>query len=164
MRCPGCDSSLRRQKHQTIEFDICGECRGIWVSGEQFRALAVNVAAYGQAESSAKLTFQPRKALRPGEDNCVRICPTCTLAMREFNYAYDSNVFLDRCEQCKGIWLDPNEIIDIAKHIQYNPELVAFGKSFLDFKNNREMEEELEQCSKFLQNVFIILRLLVFKF
>ena len=131
MLCPVCKGSLRREKYQTVEFDICNDCRGIWVSGEQFRALAVQVATEGQVESSVKLTFKPRKALRPGKDNPVRICPQCTLAMREFNYAYDSNIFLDRCEQCKGIWLDPNEIIDIAKHIQYNPELDSAARSLI---------------------------------
>ena len=129
MQCPRCKGSLRAEKHEYVEFDICMYCRGIWVSGEQFRALAVKVATEGQVESSIKLTFQARKVLRAGEDNPVKICPKCTLAMREFNYAYDSNVFLDQCEQCKGIWLDPNEIIDIAKHIQYNPEADAFARS-----------------------------------
>ena len=162
MLCPGCKGSLRREKHQHVEFDICGECRGIWVSGEQFRAMAVKVAADGQVESSVKLTFQPRKALRPSEDNPVRVCPKCTLAMREFNYAYDSNVFLDWCEQCKGIWLDPNEIIDIAAHIQYNPEAIAFGRALVD--KDGSAEEELDRCSKFLQIAFIVLRVLIFRY
>jgi len=164
MRCPGCSGSLRREKHQYVEFDICGDCRGIWVSGEQFRALAVKVAADGQVQSNAKLTFRPRKALRPSEDTPVRICPKCTLAMREFNYAYDSNVFLDRCEKCQGIWLDPNEIIDIAKHIQYNPEVVAAGKSFLDMKFDKSIEEEIDGLHKFMAIAYIILRILIFRF
>ncbi|MHC4386866.1 MAG: TFIIB-type zinc ribbon-containing protein, partial [Planctomycetota bacterium] len=69
MQCPVCKSSLRRETHQYIEFDICGDCRGIWVSGEQFHKLAVLVASEGQVESSAKLTFKPRKALKPHPDN-----------------------------------------------------------------------------------------------
>ena len=55
MQCPGCSGLLRAEKHQYVEFDICMDCRGIWVSGEQFRALAVKVAADGQVESSAIL-------------------------------------------------------------------------------------------------------------
>ena len=164
MQCPGCKSSLRRETHQYVEFGICGECRGIWVSGEQFHGLAVLVAAEGEVESSVKLTFQPRKALRPSKNNSVRICPKCDFAMREFNYAYDSNVFLDRCEQCKGIWLDPNEIIDIAKHIQYNPELDAIGKGLI-YKCDLEKigEEEPEWYNYLIPAAFVILRLLIFK-
>ena len=162
MRCPVCKGLLRWEKVRYVEFDICMDCRGIWVSGEQFRALAVKVAADGQVESSAKLSFEARKVLRPGEDHSVRICPKCTLAMREFNYAYDSNVFLDRCEKCKGIWLDPNEIIDIAAHIQYNPEAIAFGRALVD--KDGSAEEELESCSKILRIAFIVLRVLIFRY
>ena len=159
MRCPGCKSSLRRETHQYVEFDICGDCRGIWVSGEQFHRLAVLVAVDGQVESSATLTFKPRKALKPGPDNPVRVCPQCTLTMREFNYAYDSNVFLDRCDTCKGIWLDPNEIIDIAKHIQYNPEVDAAARGLIK-------DGTAEDAAKIGLAVFLaieIIRLLVFR-
>jgi Zn-finger nucleic acid-binding protein len=158
---------MRREKFQHVAFDICCDCRGIWVSGKQFYGLASLVADDGQVESDAKLTFQPRQVLRPHPDNPVRICPQCTLAMRQFNYAYDSNIFLSRCERCRGIWLDPNEIIDIAKHIQYNPEMERLGKSYLDFINNRDFEEEMNRCERFVQITFIflrVLRLLVFKF
>ena len=166
MQCPRCSGSLRAEKHQHVEFNVCSACRGIWVSGEQFHGLAVLVAAEGQVESSVKLTFQPRKTLRPSKDNSVRICPKCDFAMREFNYAYDSNVFLDRCEQCKGIWLDPNEIIDIAKHIQYNPELDAIGKGLIhkcDLNKDRGGDEEMEWYDCLLTAAYIILRLLIFK-
>ena len=159
MQCPGCSGLLRAEKHQYVEFDICMDCRGIWVSGEQFRALAVKVAADGQVESSAILSFKARKVLRPGEDNPMRICPKCTLAMREFNYAYDSNILLDRCEQCKGIWLDPNEIIDIAKHIQYNPDVDAAARSLIKDTDG----EEAAKVAMAIVVVLEILRLLVFR-
>jgi Zn-finger nucleic acid-binding protein len=158
MQCPGCEGSLRREKHQHVEFDICSDCRGIWVSGEQFHALAVQVAAYGQVESSAKLTFKPRKALRPGKDNPVRVCPQCRLTMREFNYAYDSNIFLDRCDKCKGIWLDPNEIVDIAKHIQYNPDVDAAARALV---KNEDDDDTL--VYSIIMAAVVILRLLVFR-
>jgi Zn-finger nucleic acid-binding protein len=152
---------LRREKHWHVAFDVCPTCRGIWVSGEQFHALAVLVAAEGQVQSSAKLTFQPRKALRPHPDNPARVCPHCSLAMREFNYAYDSNIFLDRCEQCRGLWLDPNEIIDIAKHIQYNPDVDAAAR---DLVKGMDTGDGDEPWGYLLAGAALtILRLLVFR-
>jgi Zn-finger nucleic acid-binding protein len=85
----------------------------------------------------------------------------CTLAMREFNYAYDSNVFLDRCEQCKGIWLDPNEIIDIARHIQYNPEVDAAARGMI--KRLKQDHDDEAAISIIIGVVFVILRMLLFK-
>jgi Zn-finger nucleic acid-binding protein len=131
------------------------------VSGEQFYRLAVLVAAEGQVESSAKLTFQPRKALKPHPDNPARVCPQCSLAMREFNYAYDSNVFLDRCGQCNGIWLDPNEIIDIAAHIQYNPDVDAVGRAMI--KEKYADEDETKWICILAGAALAILRVLIFK-
>lgn len=160
MQCPRCKGSLRAEKHQHVEFNVCSACRGIWVSGEQFHGLAVLVATEGEVESSVKLTFKPRKALQPSKDNSARVCPQCILPMREFNYAYDSNVFLDRCEKCKGIWLDPNEIIDIAKHIQYNPELDAAARSLI--KN--DIEDEAAKLAILLFVAVEILRFLILKF
>ncbi|MHC4524934.1 MAG: zf-TFIIB domain-containing protein [Planctomycetota bacterium] len=76
------------------------------------------------------------------------------------NYAYDSNIFLDRCGKCKGIWLDPNEIIDIAKHIQYNPEMVAAARSMI--KN--EDADDQAMLYTVIMAIFIIIRLLILKF
>ena len=161
MQCPGCHGVLRREKHRHVEFDVCPGCRGIWVSGEQFHGLAVLVAAEGQVESSIKLTFKPRKVLRPHPDNPARVCPHCTLPMREFNYAYNSNIFLDRCEKCKGLWLDPNEIIDIAKHIQYNPDVDAAARSLI---HGLKRDDDDETALGIIVGVvFVILRLLVFR-
>ncbi len=162
MRCPGCKGLLRREKVQYVEFDICGDCRGIWADGEQFRALAAKVAADGQVESSIKLTFEPRKVILPCRDpDKARICPQCHEPMREFNYAYNSNVLLDRCGKCEGIWLDPNEIIDIAAHIQYNPEAVAFGRTLVH--EDASAKEEIEWYGHLAQAAFVILRALIFK-
>jgi Zn-finger nucleic acid-binding protein len=162
MQCPACKVSLRHHKHTSIEFDICPQCRGIHVAGHQLHALAVNVAADGQVRSDAKLTFKPRTVLRPLPDkNLARMCPECGQAMKEFNYAYDSNVFLDRCDRCRGIWLDPNEIIDIAKHIQYNPDVDAVARSIIKKDETSENDDAFIYAIAVL--IVTILRVLIFR-
>ncbi len=39
-----------------------------------------------------------------------RHCPVCGQQMQRFNYAINTGVFLDRCPQKHGIWLDPGEL------------------------------------------------------
>ena len=164
MVCPRCKGSLRTEKYHHVKFDICNDCRGIWVSGQQFRALAVLLSTEEGVESNAKLTFEARRVLRASKNNPVRFCPHCEMAMREFNYAYDSNIFLDRCEQCKGIWLDPNEIIDIAKHIQYNPQVHAVGGKLAEIvKMGLSAEDDLRWYDYLLPVAYVVLRLLVFR-
>ena len=163
MQCPSCSVTLRLEKSDYVTFDVCSDCWGIWVAGEQFRALAVKVATEGDVKPDEKLMFKPRKVIVPGRNQkTTRNCPKCHKAMREFNYAYDSNVFLDRCQQCQGIWLDSNEIIDIAKHIQYNPKMHMLGKSLLNMKSN-PAEQELTKAEMLLQLAAVILRVLIFR-
>ena len=163
MLCPDCKGTLRQEKYQYVTFDICPDCRGIWVSGEQFHQLAVLVASEGQVESNAKLTFKPRKVLPvlPENEGLGKKCPQCDVAMKEFNYAYDSNIFLDRCPECKGIWLDPNEIIDIAKHIQYNPDVDVVARELI--RNSNSADEDAAKLAIVIGAVLTILRLLVFR-
>ena len=35
-----------------------------------------------------------------------------------FNFAYDSNIFLNRCNACKGLWLDGGELRSVAQFIK----------------------------------------------
>ena len=90
------------------------------------------------------------------------LCPDCRKPLREFNYAYDSNIFLDRCDTCQGIWMDKNEIMQIAQHIQYDPDAEAAGRAILNMG-----KEPLEGCETrvniVLQVAALILRLLIFR-
>lgn len=164
MQCPVCAVSMQAERHHHLRFEICPRCRGIWVAGPQFRTLAATVAAEGRVPSASRLTFQPRKVLRPSPENPMRICPKCRKPMREFNYAYDSNVFLDRCDQCRGIWLDANEIIDIAAHIQYDPDMDAMARSLLQAtQSDMGIEDDANRLTGFLQMAWLILRAVVFR-
>ena len=97
----------------------------------------------------------------PESEALARKCPQCYIAMKEFNYAYDSNVFLDRCEKCKGIWLDPNEIIDIAKHIQYNPDVDVVARELI--RNSNSADEDAGKLAMIVGAVYVILRFLIFR-
>ena len=162
MQCPMCSVSLRREKYEYVVFDLCPQCRGIWVEGEHFRSLAVRVAAEGDVRSSAKVLFKPRAILTPEADNRIKICPHCHTSMRMFNYAYDSNIFLDRCDTCMGFWLDPDEIFKVAAHLQYNPEANALGRSILDMQGM--VERETARAEGWLNLIMIFLRVLIFRY
>ena len=63
--------------------------------------------------------FHP--ANKPDESEMIRACPKCMMAMKKVNYAYDSNIIIDRCEKCAGIWTDKGELIAIAKFVKNDP-------------------------------------------
>jgi len=51
--------------------------------------------------------------------------------MKKVNYAYDSNIIIDRCTKCEGIWTDQGELKAIAKFIKEDPRVKAIGESLI---------------------------------
>jgi membrane associated rhomboid family serine protease len=49
--------------------------------------------------------------------------------MKKINYAYDSNIILDKCEKCNGIWTDHDEIMRLAIFRKGNPVLDRMGSA-----------------------------------
>lgn len=78
--------------------------------------------------------------------------------MKRFNYAYDSNIFLDRCPACDGLWLDGDEIRRVAKHIQLDPDVMLAGKGLLDLHGAATAAEE--EMNRYMNAVYFILDLL----
>ena len=46
-------------------------------------------------------------------------CPECGKPMRKLNYAYNSNVIVDKCSSCDGIWFEKGEIQKVAEFSKY---------------------------------------------
>ena len=107
--------------------------------------------------------FKPRK-VEPGEKaSTARQCPQCGAPMREFNYAYDSNVFLDRCPKCDGIWADSGEIRRIAQHLKIDPEVDAIGRGLIAPGAEEAVQQDIEKVTMVLRVLCVLARLFVFK-
>lgn len=64
--------------------------------------------------------------------------------MRRFNYSYDSNVFLDKCPDCGGVWTDGGEARLIAGYLKENPQATAIGRELAEITSTGETEEDVE--------------------
>jgi membrane associated rhomboid family serine protease len=76
-----------------------------------------------------------------------RICPRCGASMRKFNYAYDSNIILDKCPDCGGIWTDRGEIRALASYMKGHPKLDKLGRSLAAHTKKRENMKELAEAT-----------------
>jgi membrane associated rhomboid family serine protease len=66
--------------------------------------------------------------------------------MVKYNFSYDSNVILDRCDECEGIWVDGPEVRRLAIYLKGNPRLDRLAESLMDHeKETREFREMCEQ-------------------
>lgn len=120
MFCPACRGLLREYQSRKNTIDVCSSCGGIWFDEGELLEYVTNLTE--KQELYPELTpvfFKARDVLRVEDLKPeIRYCPRCTQCMNKFNYAYDSNIFLDRCPGCGGIWTDPGEAGMIAGVLQ----------------------------------------------
>lgn len=133
MQCPACLEPLEPAISLETNINLCSACRGMWFDQG---TLPAYVKALSQSE-----TIQPAKTqlferrqvdVMTGLNAAGKTCPRCDVTMRVFNYAYDSNVFVDRCPNCDGIWTDQDEVKKIAQYIKPDPKTAAVGHALAE--------------------------------
>ena len=98
--CPKCRDKLSEHplKESGIKVDACPSCHGLW---------------FDRWELEGHLGGPD---IRPSGDATAtsRNCPKCRYAMTSFKHG-GSDVVIDMCEDCKGIWLDAGELKHLEK-------------------------------------------------
>lgn len=121
MHCPNCKTHLRVIEAADLELDQCPDCHGIWFDRHELRPFLEFALQYRDDIDDAE--YDPKRLWYSvvGNDEPVFSCPVCEAEMTKFNYAVDSNVILDRCPRCEGLWVERPEIPDLASFIKGNP-------------------------------------------
>lgn len=124
MKCPTCEAILRQDSYKGLFIDHCPQCKGIWFDSGELKDYIHLLIEKDNSIPEARIELK-RTVIKPREINeNKRNCPKCSTAMEKFNYACDSNVILDKCHSCDGVWADGNEIKDLAIHSFYIPILL----------------------------------------
>ena len=113
MQCPNKHSELEKVLFHDVEVDFCPECLGIFFNADELRH-----AKDKRDEELQWLDFDiwrdKKKFVMSPTD---RRCPVCRIAFVEV--AYDnSNVKIDFCKMCRGIWLDRGEFKQIMVYLR----------------------------------------------
>lgn len=102
MKCPKCnDANLMNVLGQ---LDFCPSCQGTWFDkGEaaKYFSLQEDIPDLATALASAKKTSLA--------------CPRCSNILEELKYTEASELVLDRCVSCNGIWFDAEEVDQLMK-------------------------------------------------
>ena len=102
MNCPKCEQALSAKEVRGIEVDQCPSCRGIWFDDSELETILEHSRSdlrplrSGREEDT--LNRQSGKCPRDGQ-SMMRVCS-----------AKKSEVVLDVCPECSGIWLDVGEL------------------------------------------------------
>ncbi|MBU4488270.1 MAG: rhomboid family intramembrane serine protease [Candidatus Omnitrophica bacterium] len=130
-----------------VDVHLCEKCHGIWFDKDSFHAVLKFLEEDPTVLHDTYNPFTKKICVIDPKLYVRRNCPRCRKAMEQFNYAYDSNIFLDKCASCGGIWTDKGEILKAARHNKGYPKLEAIGNEMIKSAKNDETLKELSQLA-----------------
>jgi Zn-finger nucleic acid-binding protein len=153
--CPKCQRELILFTYEGVELLKCSECLGFWFREGTFREIKRIGFAGLHTGNGVKVSSDPDEETSPQQD---LYCPECAQQLLStYRYAYSSDIELYRCTQCKGIWADDRDLIDI-EHLLANYQesldearakaLPLMLKVKKQFQEEEEAREEAKKAGK----------------
>ncbi len=112
MKCPRDETELRSRKYEAdIDVDACPSCGGIWLDKDELEVIQESKEHDYTAELGRmpELGIQAYALARQKLQQTIS-CPNCAAEMEGCEYARCSQVMIDVCPKCHGIWLDKGEL------------------------------------------------------
>lgn len=111
MLCPRDKTPLQPETYEgDVQVDRCSACDGVWLQRKELEAIQnLRERDYsgelGGIDAVALAYERARQASSPPVS-----CPECGSALVAEEYAYCSQIIVDRCGKCGGVWLDSGEL------------------------------------------------------
>ncbi len=165
MLCPACSHKLTSMPITSYSIDFCQHCKGMWLDKGELSNLVQEFLQFGEIKKKPFHPYEktPITQVEQG-DKQIRQCPRCAVAMETFNYAYDSNVLLEKCNPCQGVWADAGEVSKVAEHLKDNPSISAVGESLLALQAETQVLKDFGELGEELTapvNIFYIPRIIL---
>lgn len=116
MNCPVCNVEMKSVSLKNINVDYCDKCEGIWCDKDELEKVTMLGRDYLSTSPIAKVLKKNPQNIRT-QKNSSLLCPGCEATLEKFNYSYESDIFLETCKICNGIWMDDGELGDIINYI-----------------------------------------------
>ncbi|GMQ91496.1 MAG: hypothetical protein BMS9Abin11_0805 [Gammaproteobacteria bacterium] len=112
MHCPIDNNELEKQTYEAdIEIDVCPRCAGIWLDRGELEAIEETIENDYIEELEKFPDYVGNAYTMALQKKAAEItCPDCNTAMERKEYAYTSQIMIDKCPKCHGIWLDKGEL------------------------------------------------------
>lgn len=160
MICPFCQENLEQTIFYGVEVGHCLKCLGLWFEEDEL-TLAKDKKDEGLSWLDIDLWKEKRK-LKISRDS--KICPFCRLPLYKVNYG-DSNIKIDLCNLCHGIWLDRGEFKKIIEYLKERKDYEIFNNF-----NKRAIKEFWEifvgpkGLGEEISDFLAVLKILIYKF
>lgn len=134
MFCPDDSQELRKIEYEAkIEVDQCPACLGMWLDSSELESIqeTLDNEYTTELESIPNYFDKAHKlALARSEDRYE--CPKCNGEMDKREYGYCSQIMIDVCSDCRGVWLHKDEVKELEIFFERNKiETRKIRKGFL---------------------------------
>ncbi len=111
--CPRCQEPLTQLAGPDVSFGRCIRCGGLWAGSDALGVLMrMSDAALEDLFDTEAFQADQAHTFQGGDR---RGCPRCREPMDNYQFDYDSGIYLDACTQ-HGIWLDGGELLLVRRH------------------------------------------------
>ena len=115
MNCSNCQNELNPIDFRGIVINECPNCHGRWFDRDELQKAKDNTD-----EDLCWLDFDPFDKKERHFNNIPDeggVCPKCSEKMIKLAYA-NSGVVIEKCEQCRGVWLQDGEFRKIIAYLE----------------------------------------------
>ncbi len=117
MKCPVDNTSLQEIEYErAVIVDKCTRCNGMWLDQWELQAIQANKGKNYDAELEKMPNLVNQSYLQALNSNRTPLnCPKCaeagkTVQMDRREHGFCSQIMIDVCHDCQGIWLDKGEV------------------------------------------------------
>ncbi|MBN2020361.1 MAG: rhomboid family intramembrane serine protease [Sedimentisphaerales bacterium] len=152
MKCPVCSNNLRVICRGSTAVNTCVNCGGIWFDRDELLPFVKDLSDKHPFSPEEPTFFRPRDVNDLSRlDEERRICPRCQCTMKKVDYCADSNIFIDRCPNCRGVWTDYGEARRIARYLKSNPAAVTFAEDVVSKDRKLTAWEDITDTCRVLR-------------
>ena len=159
-KCPQCNLKLEQALLAGVEVDYCPSCYGLWFDEDELQ--------WAKDEKDRDLRWLDidlwKDPVKFHVSRGRKLCPDDRMPLYEVRYA-DSDVKVDVCNVCHGIWLDRGEFLEVIEYLKekgYEEVMKNYSKNLV-----RELWEVFsgpEMLKDEILDFLTILKLLRYKF
>ena len=113
-QCPDCQIPMNQMQFRGIVLDDCPQCGGIWFDDGELCKLIKSDDNLAMASLECKCAKSPVVDIR---ERAQKLCPNCDERLTPYKYAYSSDVVLDECDKCFGVWIQDGELQQIDSYL-----------------------------------------------
>lgn len=125
MKCPRDGTLLSHVKVGSVKLDKCHHCDGLWFDGGELETIRKTKATDIEARLE-RMYGDPE--YQQGKVEGYMRCPRCDGRLQRIFFAHHSAIEIDRCDTCRGLWLDDEELDTVTNQRRSVEESVASGR------------------------------------